>query len=119
MHMTEDKLDMHEERTTTSWREEPNVEWGMTWMPNTAHGPHSDDELAMLPTTVFAYPKHRELALTDAEHVEWAIGKFWQVPEATDADREQAFLNLQAAAEHYQVELSVDDWRMLPRLSRE
>jgi len=116
--MTEEKLEMHEERSTSSWREEPNVESGMTWSPSTSHGPHSDDELAMLPTTVFAYPKHRELALTDAEHVEWAIQKFWQVQDATDADREQAFLNLQEAANHYQVELPVDDWRMLPRISR-
>jgi hypothetical protein len=74
--MAKQKLEMHEERTTSSWREEPNVEWGVTWMPFTAHGPHSDDELAMLPTTAFAYPKHRKLALTDAEHVEWAIEKF-------------------------------------------
>lgn len=116
--MAKEKLEMHEERTTSSWREEPNVESGLTWQPTTSHGPHSDDELAMLPTTVFAYPKHRELALTDAEHVEWAIQKFWQVADATDHDREQAFLNLQEAAAHYQVELPVDDWRMLPRLSR-
>jgi hypothetical protein len=116
--MTQDNLEMHEERTTSSWREEPNVESGMTWLPSTSHGPHSDDELAMLPTTVFAYPKHRELALTDAEHVEWAIDNFWQVQDATDADREQAFMNLQEAANHYQVELPVDDWRMLPRISR-
>jgi len=117
--MANEKLDLHEERTTTSWREEPDVEAGMTWQPTTAHGPLSDDELAMLPTTAFAYPKHRQLALTDAEHVEWAIDQFWQIKEAKDADREQAFLNLQAAADHYHVELPVDDWRMLPRLSRQ
>jgi hypothetical protein len=113
--MSNEKLELHPERTTSSWREEPNVESGMTWLPYTAHGPHSDAELAMLPTTVFAYPKHRELALTDAEHVEWAIQKFWQVQNATDTDREQAFLNLQKAAAHYEVELRVDDWRLLPR----
>jgi len=116
--MSNEKLNMHPERTTTSWREEPDVETGVTWMPATSHGPHSDDELAMLPTTVFAYPKHRQLALTDAEHVEWATQQFWQVTEATDVDREQAFLNLQEAAKHYQVQLPVDDWRMLPRISR-
>jgi len=113
--MPDEKLEMYEERSTSSWREEPNVEWGVTWMPFTSHGPHSDDELAMLPTTAFAYPKHRELALTDAEHVEWAVEKFWQVTDSTDADREQAFLNLQEAAAHYNVDLPVDDWRMLPR----
>jgi len=112
--MSDDKLKMHPERTTSSWREEPSVESGMTWLPYTAHGAHSDTELAMLPSTVFAYPKHRELALTDAEHVEWALEQFWQV-DATDQDREQAFLNLQEAAGHYNVELPVDDWRMLPR----
>lgn len=113
--MSNDRLEMHPERTTSSWREEPDVEHGMTWLPYTAHGPLSDDELAMLPTTVFAFPKHRELALTDAEHVEWAIAQFWQVDDVTDQDREQAFLNLQKAAEHYDVDLDVDDWRMLPR----
>jgi len=117
--MPKDSPKVKNERSTTSWREEPNVELGMTWMPNSAHGPHSEDELAMLPTSVFAYPKHRQLALTDAEHVEWAIDQFWQVKEATDADREQAFLNLQEAAQHYDVQLPVDDWRMLPRLSRQ
>jgi hypothetical protein len=113
--MTKEKLELHEERTTSSWREEPNVESGMTWLPDTHHGPLSDDELAMLPTTAFAYPKHRQLALIDAEHVEWATEQFWQVQDATDADREQAFLNLQEAAAHYKVALPVDDWRMLPR----
>jgi hypothetical protein len=110
-----ENLEMHEERTTSSWREEPNVEFGVTWIPSTSHGPHSDDELAMLPTTVFAYPKHRELALTDAEHVEWAIDQFWKVPNATDADRDQAFANIQEAAAHYEVELPVDDWHELPK----
>lgn len=113
------KSEVQQNRSTTSWREEPNVEAGMTWMPFTAHGPHSDDELAMLPTTVFAYPKHRQLALTDAEHVEWAADQFWQIKDATDSDREQAFLNLQEAAGFYKVALPVDDWRMLPRISRE
>lgn len=113
--MSKDNLELHPERTTSSWREEPNVEAGLTWLPYTAHGPHSDDELAMLPTTAFAYPKHRELALTDAEHVEWAIQQFWQVQDATDADREQAFRNLQQAATHYDVPLNVSDWRKLPR----
>jgi len=110
-----ENLEMHEERTTSSWREEPNVEFGVTWIPSTSHGPHSDDELAMLPTTVFAYPKHRELALTDAEHVEWAIDQFWKVPNATDADRDQAFANIQEAAAHYEVELPVNDWHKLPK----
>ena len=113
--MAQDKLDMHEERTTSSWREEPNVEWGITWMPYTAHGPHSDDELAMLPTTAFAYPKHRELALTDAEHVEWAVKNFWQVADATDADRAQAFANIQEAAKYYEVALPVNDFKKLSR----
>jgi hypothetical protein len=113
--MAHEELEMHKERTTTSWREEPNVDSGLTWMPATAHGPHSDDELAMLPTSAFAYPKQRELALTDAEHVEWAFDRFWQVSDVSDADREQAFLNIQAAAEHYDVDMPVDDWRMLPR----
>jgi hypothetical protein len=117
--MSKEKMEINRERTTTSWREEPDVESGVTWLPTTSHGPHSDDELAMLPTSAFAYPRHRELALTDAEHVEWATDQFWQVQEATDADREQAFLNLQEAAQHYHIELPVDDWRMLPRISRQ
>ena len=111
--MATEEMDMHEERTTSSWREEENVESGMTWVPFTAHGPHSDDELAMLPNTVFAYPKHRQLALTDAEHVEWAIGNFAQVEDATDSDRAQAFGNLQAAATYYGITLPVNDWRKL------
>lgn len=115
--MAKEELELHKERTTSSWREEPDVTSGMTWLPSTHHGVLSDDELAMLPTTAFAYPKHRQLALIDAEHVEWAADQFWTVKEATDADREQAFLNLMEAASHYNVELPADDWRMLPRWS--
>lgn len=111
--MAQEDLNMHEERTTSSWREEANVEWGVTWIPHTAHGPHSDDELAMLPSTVFAFPKHRQLALTDAEHVEWALENFAQVEDVTDADREQAFANIKEAAAHYEVKLPVNDWRKL------
>jgi hypothetical protein len=111
--MAQEELDMHKERTTSSWREEKNVEWGITWAPYTSHGPHSDDELAMLPTTVFAYPKHRQLALTDAEHVEWALDNFSLVEDATDTDRDQAFANIKEAAAHYEVTLPVSDWRKL------
>jgi hypothetical protein len=105
--------DLHPERTTSSWREEPETFVGVTWMPATAHGEHSRDEKAMLPTTVFAFPKQRKLPLVDAEHVQTALDEFHQVEDVTDDERDQAFANLRAAAEHYELSLPVEDWRQL------
>jgi hypothetical protein len=87
-----------------------------TWLPETHHGKlASGADLDMLPNSVFAFYEHRALPLVDAEHVKDALHDFHSVEDATEADRDQAFANILAAAEHYEVPVEAADWRELPR----
>jgi len=60
-----------------------------------------------------AFPGQRKEPLTDASHVRNALARFDQVKDVTDADRDQAFANIVAAARHYGVEVAETDWRQL------
>lgn len=84
-----------------------------TWKPHTVHGELDTDKRDDLPDSVFAFPKLRKEPLTDASHVRNALARFDQVEDATDAEREQAFANIKAAAEHYDVEVEAESWREL------
>jgi hypothetical protein len=84
-----------------------------TWKPHTVHGELDNDKRDDLPDSVFAFPKLRKEPLTDASHVRNALARFDQVEDATDADREQAFANIKAAAEHYDVEIEAESWKDL------
>jgi hypothetical protein len=42
-----------------------------------------------------------------------ALARFDQVKDVTEAEREQAFANIKAAAKHYDVEVSEDNWKQL------
>jgi hypothetical protein len=68
------------------------------------------DELA---DKEFAFPKERKEPLTDARHVRNAIARFDQVEGVTDAERDQAWKRIQAAAKRYGVEISETSWREL------
>jgi hypothetical protein len=82
-----------------------------TWKPHEKHGElTSRDDL---PNSVFAFPKKRKEPLTDASHVRNALARFDQVKDVTDAERDQAFLNIQKAARHYDVEMTARSWRAL------
>ena len=61
----------------------------------------------------FAFPKERKEPLTDAQHVRNAIARFDQVEGVTDAERDQAWKRIQAAAKRYGVEVSESSWRDL------
>jgi Family of unknown function (DUF6582) len=61
----------------------------------------------------FAFPKERKEPLTDARHVRNAIARFDQVEGVTDAERDQAWKRIQAAAKRYGVEVSESSWRDL------
>jgi len=61
----------------------------------------------------FAFPKERKEPLTDARHVRNAIARFDQVEGVSDAERDQAWKRILAAAERYDVEVSEADWRDL------
>jgi hypothetical protein len=66
-----------------------------------------------LPDTAYAFPRARKEPLTDAAHVRTAIGRFDQVTHVTDAERDEAFANIRAAAKHYGIEMSERSWREL------
>jgi Family of unknown function (DUF6582) len=61
----------------------------------------------------FAFPKQRMEPLTDARHVRNAIARFDQVEGVSDADRDQAWKRIVAAAKDYDVDVSEKDWRDL------
>ena len=68
------------------------------------------DDLA---TNEFAFPKERKEPLIDARHVRNAIARFDQVEGVSDAERDQAWKRIRAAAKRYDVEVSESDWRDL------
>jgi hypothetical protein len=63
----------------------------------------------------FAFPKERKEPLTDARHVRNAIARFGQVEGVTDAERDQAWKRILAAAKRYDVEVSESSWRDLAK----
>ena len=84
-----------------------------TWKPHTAHGDLTTR--SNLPDSVYAFPKHKKEPLTDASHVRNALARFDQVQGVSDADREQAFANIKAAAKHYGVPVKEKSWKELGR----
>jgi hypothetical protein len=69
-----------------------------------------EDKLA---SSEFAFPKERKEPLTDARHVRNAIARFDQVEGVTDAERDQAWQRILAAAKRYNIDVSEADWRDL------
>jgi hypothetical protein len=84
-----------------------------TWQPNEKHGDLSTKDRDNLPDSAYAFPGKRKEPLTDASHVRNALARFDQVEGVSDAEREQAFANIRAAAKHYGVDVAESDWREL------
>jgi hypothetical protein len=63
----------------------------------------------------FAFPTERKEPLTDARHVRNAIARFDQVEGVSDAERDQAWKRILAAAKRYGVEVSESSWRDLAK----
>ena len=63
----------------------------------------------------FAFPAERKEPLTDARHVRNAIARFDQVEGVSDAERNQAWKRILAAAKRYDVDVSASDWRDLAK----
>jgi hypothetical protein len=51
--------------------------------------------------------------LTDADHVRNALARFDQTKRVTDAERDQAFENIEGAAKHYRVDMTETRRRQL------
>ena len=66
-----------------------------------------------LPASKFAFPKERKEPLTDARHVRNAVARFDQVEGVTDAERDEAWKRIRAAARRYDVEIQARGWRQL------
>ncbi len=61
----------------------------------------------------YAFPKERKEPLEDARHVRNAVARFNQVKDVTDAERDEAWKRIEAAAKKFGVELEERSWREL------
>ena len=98
-----------------------NIEKAREVQSERAHGENipreteglSTAEEDRLDSSEFAFPKERKEPLTDARHVRNAIARFDQVEGVSDAERDQAWQRILAAAKRYDIEVSEADWRDL------
>jgi hypothetical protein len=87
-----------------------------TWRaPDETHGPLEAADRNALPDSAYAFPEQRKEPLTDARHVRNAIARFDQVEDVSDAERDQAWKRILAAAKRYDVEVSASGWRDLAK----
>ena len=61
----------------------------------------------------YAFPKERKEPLEDAKHVRNAVARFNQVKGVTDAERDEAWERIKAAAKKFGVQLEERGWREL------
>src|ERR1700689_3380984 len=92
-----------------------NSTWEPTQRP-AEHGRLDAAQVNALPDSAFAFPRSRKEPITDASHVRSALARFNQVTDASDADRDLAFANIEKAARYYNVEMHETDWRQLGRM---
>jgi Family of unknown function (DUF6582) len=98
-----------------------NIEKAREVQSERAHGENIPRETEGLSTaekdrladSEFAFPRERKEPLTDARHVRNAIARFDQVEGVSDAERDQAWQRILAAAKRYDVDVSESSWRDL------
>lgn len=61
----------------------------------------------------FAFPKQEKEPLEDASHVRNAVARFDQVEGVSDAERDEAWKRIKAAAKKFDVKLEERSWREL------
>ncbi len=66
-----------------------------------------------LPARNFAFPTQRKEPLENASHVRNAVARFDQVQGVSDAERDEAWQRIEAAARRYGVVLHEAGWRDL------
>ncbi|HSV02978.1 MAG TPA: DUF6582 domain-containing protein [Phenylobacterium sp.] len=66
-----------------------------------------------IPSREYAFPKERKEPLEDASHVRNALARFDQVKGVSDAERDEAWKRIQAAAKKFGVKLEERSWREL------
>jgi ElaB/YqjD/DUF883 family membrane-anchored ribosome-binding protein len=70
-----------------------------------------------LPKREFAFQKQRKEPIEDASHVRSAVARFDQVKDVTDAERDEAWRRIKAAAEKFDVGVREKSWRELGKPS--
>ncbi len=73
----------------------------------------STSEKNRMSRSSFAFPDQRKEPIGDASHVRNAIARFDQVEGVSDAERDEAWKRILAAARRFDVEVSESDWREL------
>ena len=68
-----------------------------------------------VPAGSFAFTKQRKEPLENAAHVRNAIARFDQVEGVTDAERDEAWRHIRAAAKKFGVEMQEGSWREVGR----
>jgi len=63
----------------------------------------------------FAFPKARKEPIENASHVRNAIARFNQVEGVSDAERDEAWKRILAAAKKFDVEVHEKSWREIGR----
>jgi hypothetical protein len=66
----------------------------------------------------YAFPKERKEPLENASHVRNAVARFNQVKGVSDAERDEAWKRIEAAAKKFGVELEERSWHDLKRPPR-
>lgn len=61
----------------------------------------------------YAFPKQRKEPLEDAKHVRNAVARFDQVKDVSDAERDEAWKRIKAAAKKFSIALDETSWREL------
>lgn len=87
-----------------------------TWKPYRASetpGRLYAAETNSLPDSAFAFPRTRKEPMTGATHVRNAMARFDQVQDVTDAERDLAFANIQAAANYFGIDMKETNWHQL------
>ena len=84
-----------------------------TWKHHEDNKALDAKERAELPASVYAFPDKRKEPLNDASHVRNAIARFDQVKDVSDAEREEAFHHIKAAAKKFGVEMTETHWKEL------
>ncbi|HSC62808.1 MAG TPA: DUF6582 domain-containing protein [Caldimonas sp.] len=73
------------------------------------------DHRNALDSRQFAFPKERKEPLENASHVRNAIARFNQVDGVSDAERDEAWKRIKAAAKKFGVEVKEKSWREIGR----
>lgn len=71
------------------------------------------EERKQLDDGKYAFAKQRKEPIEDAAHVRAAMARFDQVKDVTDAERDEAWKRILAAAKKFGVEVQEKSWREL------